>query len=95
MLRGTSTHSAGLKRHYAIPKFHPERTLPHHEELVLVGMMVPGEFALDLDELDLLAIERGDGLGPPVLVEQGKFLVERDFFHIQHLARVFIHRVDT
>jgi hypothetical protein len=63
------------------PEFHPERTLPHHEEFVLVGVMVPGEFALDLDDLDLLPVEHGDGLGPPMLVEQGIFLVERDFLY--------------
>jgi hypothetical protein len=43
---------------------------------------VPGEFTLDLDDLDLLAVERGDGLGPPMLLEQGKFVVERDFSYL-------------
>ena len=52
--------------------------------------MVPGKFAFDLDDLDLLPVERGDGLGPPMLIEQGKFFLEIDLLHIRRLAHASI-----
>src|ERR1700751_5784535 len=83
MLDPTRAHDtlAGIDRDNAISEFDAEDALPHHEELVFALMLVPREFALDLDELDLLAIERGDCLWPPMLVKQREFFVEADLLH--------------
>src|SRR3546814_8022271 len=56
-----------------------------HFRLLLVHM--PGEDHLQLDQLELLAVECGDRLGPPMLTEQ------REFFRNVDLRDVRIHVV--
>jgi hypothetical protein len=42
-------------------------------------MYMPGKFALDFDEFYLLAIERCNDLGPPMVSEKCEFMSEIDF----------------
>ena len=42
---------------------------PNEEELVLVLVMMPGKHPGYLHELQFLAVQFGDDLGPPVLVD--------------------------
>ena len=44
-------------------------------------MVMPDEFALQLIELDQLAIEFSRNVGLPVLVDLGKFVGDVDFVH--------------
>src|ERR1051326_9399674 len=63
-----------------VAEFDPEKTLPDQEELVLAVVAVPGKRAGDLDDLDLLAVERGHHLGAPMLGETRELFVEMEFF---------------
>ncbi len=47
---------------------------PDKKELFDVVMVMPGKFAQDLDEFQLLAIERRNDLGPPVFANGVEFL---------------------
>jgi hypothetical protein len=47
---------AGVEGDDVVSEFDAELTSPDEEELVFVLVMVPGEFAPDFDELDLLII---------------------------------------
>ena len=52
--------------------------LDHEEELVGVGVGVPHELALDLDDLDLVVVQGRDDLGGPVVREEGEPVLEVD-----------------
>jgi hypothetical protein len=52
-----------------VPEFDAKPPLANQEELVFVLMVVPGKLAQYLDDLDFLAIQPRDDLGPPMLAE--------------------------
>src|SRR5215213_9012951 len=55
---------AALEMHMrAVAIFDGQRSLPDQEKLVLVAVGMPGELALNLGELDALAVEIGDDTG--------------------------------
>jgi hypothetical protein len=57
-----------------LAKLHPELSLDHQEELVLVLVEMPIEWSLELDQLDQLTVELADDLRRPVLVEERQLL---------------------
>ena len=64
-----------------------ELALDDQEELVLVRVAVPDVLALQLGDLDLLAVELGDDLRDPVLGEAGELLLDVDgFVHAASVA---------
>src|SRR6266699_6069564 len=65
---------------HMVAEFDAEIASPYQEELVLAVVMVPRKRARDLDELDLLAIERRDDLGAPMLGEARELFVQTEFF---------------
>jgi len=71
MLDAARHHDAfpRLERDDMVPKLDAKTAAPHHEELVLVIVMVPTEFALHFHQLDLLAVQRSNRLRPLVFVE--------------------------
>lgn len=66
----------------AVAEFHAKYPAPDQKHLLDVGVAMPGKRALDLDELDLLAVQRGDRLGAPPLRKLSEFLRDRDFFAV-------------
>src|SRR5262245_45147700 len=48
---------------------------------------MPDELATKLHELDLLAVQRADHLGPPVFMNQSEFVCEVDLVHARALRR--------
>src|SRR5688572_6474626 len=58
-----------LQPDVAVPELHAETALHDHEELVLMLVVMPDEFALELRELHMLAVELADDLGAPVIGE--------------------------
>ena len=50
---------------------------PDKKHLILVLVMVPWEHPAELRELELLAVELGNDLVPPMFVDQRKFFSER------------------
>jgi hypothetical protein len=62
-----------------VSEFDAKPTPPREEELVFLLMPVPRKLPLDLDQFDLLAVHRGDHLGPPLLLKQAELLIEIDF----------------
>src|SRR5262249_42956169 len=58
--------------------------LDHQEQLVLVLVMVPEELALELDQLDLLAVQLADDLGTPLVLEPGELFADVHFFDRTH-----------
>jgi hypothetical protein len=75
---------SGLQLDGMIPELHPELAFPDHKELVFVVVMVPGELAAHLDDLDVLPVEGGDDLRAPVLVEEGEFFIKGYAVHMFH-----------
>src|SRR5260370_34079575 len=71
---------AGSERDDMVAELDAQPAFPYQEELVLVLVVVPGKLARDLDEFDLLAIERGNDLGAPMLGEVRELFVEMEFF---------------
>ena len=71
-------HLAWTKVLDVVTEFDPERAAQRHEELVLVFMEVPDELTLETRDLDLVIVERGEGLGTPVLVHGGEGAREVD-----------------
>jgi hypothetical protein len=65
----------------AVPELHVERALDDEEELIFGFVLMPDERALELDELDVLAIQLADDLGVPVGGEEGEFFCEVDRVH--------------
>jgi hypothetical protein len=64
-----------------VAKFHSEAAFDYKEHLVLVVMMVEHEFAVQLDEFDLLAIQLGGDARLVVLGNLAKLLGDIDFGH--------------
>ncbi len=62
-----------------VAEFDAEFPFPDQEEFIFVGMLVPGEFALDLDELDFLTVQASDHLGTPVFAEERELFRQADF----------------
>ena len=60
---------AFLEPDLPVAEIHPESSLHHQEHLVLVLMVVPDEFSLELDEFDKLAVELADDLRAPMIVK--------------------------
>lgn len=65
----------------AVPELHCETAFDDQEHFILVVVLVPHEFALELDQLDFLAVQFAYDPGIPVVVEKAEFLREVDFFH--------------
>src|SRR5260370_36797315 len=82
MLGAARQHQAfaGSERDDMVAELDAQPAFPYQEELVLVLVVVPGKLARDLDEFDLLAIERGNDLGAPMLGEVRELFVEMEFF---------------
>ncbi len=55
--------------HIAIPHLNGELSAEYQEELVGVGVLVPGEFAPNLHNPDVVVVDLGNLLGRPVLSE--------------------------
>ena len=55
---------ARLQSHDVVSEFDAKTPLANQEELVFVPMVVPGKLAQYLDDLDFLAIQSRDDLGP-------------------------------
>src|SRR5215204_292741 len=64
--------------HGAVAEFDLELALEHEKEIVGVRIAVPDELALDLDDLDLVAVHRCHDAWREALVEQRELLREID-----------------
>ena len=80
--RGTTHRLAGSEVDDAVPELDAEAAAPDEEQLVLVVMVMPGEVALDLDELELLAVHLGHHLRPPKFGEARELLGDVDWVHV-------------
>src|SRR5262249_23813709 len=70
-------HDHALSRpqgHDPISEFNPKPAAPNHEK-----------FALCFHELDLLPVQRRDGLRSPMFAEQREFFLQADFVHVRLL----------
>ena len=57
------------ERDGSVAELHAEAAANDEEELVFGGVIVPDEFALELNELDVLAVEFANDAGIPVIGE--------------------------
>jgi len=69
-----------------VAKLHAKFALNYQEELVFVVVMVPHEFALKLDQLDMLAVQFTDDSGAPMVLERGQLVPQRDLLHRLNVA---------
>ena len=65
----------------AIAKVHPEPSLDDEEQLVLALVVMPDELALELHQLDVLAVQLADDARIPVVGELGQLRGDRDLLH--------------
>src|SRR6185369_3764670 len=79
-------HLSLVEDDVAVAQLHPQAPLDHQEQLVLVIVVVPDEGALELDQLDGLAVQLGHQLGGVVLLEQRKLLGDVDFLHGESIS---------
>ena len=66
---------------FPVPKLHGHPPPDDVEQLVLFIVGMPEEFPLNLGELDVLAIELGNDLRSPLVLEQTELLGERNGVH--------------
>src|SRR5262249_34652770 len=71
----------------AIAHLDGELSAEYQEELVGVGVLVPGELPLDLHDPDVVVVDLGDFLGQPVLSEARQHRLEVHRFHVFILPR--------
>jgi hypothetical protein len=75
---GNDQELAFLQPDVPIPERHVEAALHHQEQLVLVVVVVPDELALELDPLDLLAVQFADDRRISVVAKPRQLLAEVD-----------------
>ena len=69
---------SGAQGDLAVAQPDRQAAVEHEEELVGVGVAVPDELALDLDDLDLVVVKGRDHLGGPVVADVGQPVLEVD-----------------
>jgi hypothetical protein len=57
---GDDDEFAGADTRFVIAEFHAQRAFDYQEEFVFIVVMMPDEFALDLDYFDLGVVEFAD-----------------------------------
>lgn len=72
----------------AISEMHVEAPVQNEEELVFVLVLMPNEFALELDELHVLAVQLTDDLRIPVSVESRELFAKVDLLHATSWLRI-------
>ena len=70
-----------LQHNGSVPQFHVEFAFDNKKHFVFMIMFVPDKFSFELDELDVLSVERAGDAGVPVIVDEGEFFEEIYFFH--------------
>jgi hypothetical protein len=65
----------------AVAKFHAEAAFDYEEHFVFILVVVKDEWAVKLDELDLLSIELGGNAGLVVVSDFSEFFGDVDFGH--------------
>ena len=65
----------------AVAKLHLEGALKDQEHLIFGVVLVPDEFTLELDELDVLAVQFADDPGSPVVEEEAQFFSQVYLVH--------------
>ena len=78
---GDDAELAGLEDNPPVAKFNGHLAAPDEEKLIFVFVVMPGEDAAKLDELEFLAIQRGNDFRTPMLVDGGELFIERTFCH--------------
>src|SRR5271170_6396636 len=66
---------------------HAKSPVNYEEQLVLRVMVMPHEFALKLDQLDVLSVELAHDFGRPMILESGELLRHVDLVHDSKVAQ--------
>ena len=66
---------------FAVPEFHAQSALDDQEKLVFVFMMMPDEFALELDGFDVAVVDFADDARVPAIGKKGEFFSQIDRLH--------------
>src|ERR1700731_196215 len=78
---GNDKYFARPYRYDFVSKLNVDSAAEHKEEIICVRMLVPYEFALDLDDHEIVAVEFADHAGLPVVVECRELVGQVDGFH--------------
>jgi len=65
-----------------VTKFHAETAFDDQEHFIFMLVMVEDEFALQLVELDVLAVKFGGDVGLPVFGDPGELFSDVDLVHV-------------
>jgi hypothetical protein len=71
-----------------VAELHAKSPLDHQEQLVLLLVVMPYKLALELDQLDMLAVQFGQDDWRPIIVDLGEFGGKRDLLHIRPWLRI-------
>jgi hypothetical protein len=82
------SHLTGTEDDRSVPELDRQQTLQDQEQLVFLGVRVPDELALELDQLDVLAVELRHDPRAPALVEARELLGQVDSLGPVHRARL-------
>lgn len=77
---------ARLKDDATVAELNDHLSTPEEKKLVLIFVVMPGEGAGKLYELEFLAIYFGDDPGSPMFLDKRELFGERDFRHGKSLA---------
>src|SRR5688572_31951033 len=81
---------AFLDRHVPIAELHREAALHDEKQFILMLVVVPHEFALELHQLHVLTVQLSDDLRAPMSIEERQLLAKVDR---PHQTLVAIHHV--
>src|SRR6266568_2137820 len=84
---GHDNHFSFRELDVAVAELDPHPPLHDEKQLVLLLVLVPHEFPLELDELDGAVVDLADDLRAPMFVKQREFVSEFDLlrFHVTSL----------
>jgi hypothetical protein len=78
---GNDDKFAFADNHFMIAEAHAEGALHNEKEFVFEVMMVPNEFALELNSFHLAVIEFPDDTGVPVVLKLTEFFCQVNSLH--------------
>jgi hypothetical protein len=66
---------------FAIAKLHPQGAFDDQEEFILIFVMMPDKFSLELDSFDVAVVYFPDDARFPMIGEEAEFFLEIDRVH--------------
>ena len=83
---GDDDELAWLQMFNPVSKFDAKAALPDQKHLLCVSMAMPGKYAFDLDQANILTIQSSRDTGTPMVCEGGELVRKIDSASTRHWA---------